>query len=120
MSTILGAILPAETDEEALAENKTWRLIFAVQPIMLILTIVLFVTVIGTDTPRFYIQQGDHDKAKEVISTIYNVRGDQTKLDNIYLAERLAANVDEGSEEGAPKLTMKQVLWTDERYSRSS
>ena len=67
LSTIMGAILPADDDVEALKDNKTWRLIFAIQPIMYVITIVLFITLVGMDTPRFYIMQGQDEKAKDAI-----------------------------------------------------
>lgn len=63
----MGAILPADDDVEALKDNKTWRLIFAIQPIMYVITIVLFITLVGMDTPRFYIMQGQDEKAKDAI-----------------------------------------------------
>ena len=58
LATILGAILPDDEDDEALKDNLTYRIIFAVQPIMFILCIVLFYIFVRTDAPRFYIQRG--------------------------------------------------------------
>jgi len=55
LSTIMGAILPPDEDEELLKDDNNWRIIFAVQPTMLILSIVLFVLLVGHDTPRYYI-----------------------------------------------------------------
>ena len=51
----MGAILPPDHDKVALAEDKNWRIIFAVQPIMLITTIILFLVLVRHDPPRFYI-----------------------------------------------------------------
>lgn len=53
---------------------------------MFCVTIVLFYAFVRTDTPRFYIQSGQHDKAKLAISKIYNTGDDIQKLNNIYLA----------------------------------
>jgi hypothetical protein len=58
VSTIVGAILPPDNDEHALKEDKSWRLIFAIQPILLIVTIICFCTMVKHDPPRFLIQQG--------------------------------------------------------------
>ena len=93
---------------------------------MLIVTLVLFFVFVGTDTPRFYLSNGQEEKAKAVIKKIYNVGDSQQKLDNIYKAELAACDAGGGDEEqegkggAAEKLTAKQVLWTDERYARSS
>lgn len=57
-STIIGVILPPDEDEQALEENKTWRYIFAVQPIMYVITIILFMVFVRMDTIRFYITTG--------------------------------------------------------------
>ena len=54
----MGAILPPDNDTQALKEDKSWRLIFAIQPILLIITIILFCVMVKHDPPRFYIQQG--------------------------------------------------------------
>jgi len=84
---------------------------------MYVVTIVLFFVYVRMDTPRFYIKSGQHEKAKLAISKIYNTGDDEQKLSNIFLAEKAACS-DAGQGEG--KQTMKQVLWTDERYVRSS
>ena len=55
LSTIMGAILPPDDDKEALKEDTSWRIIFAVQPILLIVSIILFLALIRHDPPRFYI-----------------------------------------------------------------
>ena len=55
LSTIVGAILPDDSDTQALKDNTNYNLIFAVQPVMFILSIVLFWIFVRTDTPRFYI-----------------------------------------------------------------
>lgn len=71
LSTIIGAILPADDDTTALKENGTWRLIYSLQPVMYLVSIILFLTLVGTDTPRFYILSGQEEKAKQAIRKIY-------------------------------------------------
>ena len=51
----MGAILPPDDDEVALQDDTNWRIIFAVQPFMLTVSIVLFYLLVRHDTPRFYI-----------------------------------------------------------------
>ena len=58
LSTIIGAALPPDEEPEELKETDSWYAIFAVQPVMLIITIILFYALVRTDTPRFYITQG--------------------------------------------------------------
>ena len=118
---MLAVFLPADDDEEALLANKSWRGIFAVQPVLLIASIVLFLVLVRTDTPRFYISKGENEKAKLAISKIYNTNGDSVKLNNIFEAEKkaCAAGAEDTSEVGQT-VTMKQALWSDERYTRSS
>lgn len=58
LSTLVGAVLPNENDKEALEENQTWRIIFLVQPMLYLLTLVLFMLLIGIDPPKFYILTG--------------------------------------------------------------
>ena len=76
MSTIIGVALPPDADPDKLAATENWIIIFAVQPILLVVTLILFYTLVRTDTPRFYIMQGDDEKAKEVIARIYVTKGD--------------------------------------------
>jgi len=97
-STIVGVFLPADDDKEALQNDTNWRYIFALQPVLLTISIILFITLLRTDTPRFYITQGEGEKAKQVIQKIYRTEGNALKLNNIYEAEKAAANAgDEGS-----------------------
>ena len=76
MSTIIGVALPPDADPDKLAATENWIIIFTVQPILLVVTLILFYTLVRTDTPRFYIMQGDDEKAKEVIARIYVTKGD--------------------------------------------
>lgn len=55
LSTIAGAALPPDADKEALKDTKSWIFIFALQPILLIIAIILFLSLVRYDTPRFYI-----------------------------------------------------------------
>ena len=64
----MGAILPPDdASEEELKANTSWRYIFAVQPLMYIITIVLFFVFVRMDTPRFYISTNQDEKAKLAI-----------------------------------------------------
>jgi len=66
---------------------------------MLTVTIAFFYCFVRTDTPRFYIQSGQHEKAKLAISKIYNIGEDNYKLNNIFLAQKAASpTADDGSE----------------------
>ena len=67
LASIMGFVLPHEEDTEALKETQSWIYIFAVQPIMCTLSIILFYVYVGNDTPRFYISRGMDDTAKQVI-----------------------------------------------------
>ena len=122
LATILGAILPDDEDNEALKDNLTYRIIFAVQPIMFILCIVLFYIFVRTDAPRFYIQRGQEDKAKAQIEKMYITNGNKEKINNIYLSEKKACTqtYTEVGEGAGGQVTMKQALWTDPQYTRSS
>ena len=51
----MGLILPPDEDEKALEDDKSWRLIFALQPMLYILSIILFYIFVGADPPRYYI-----------------------------------------------------------------
>lgn len=55
IATLMGLILPPDEDEEALEDDKSWRLIFALQPMLYILSIILFYIFVGADPPRYYI-----------------------------------------------------------------
>ena len=55
ISTIIGVILPPDDDITALKEDKKWYIIFAIQPILYILTVILWYLMVGHDSPRFYI-----------------------------------------------------------------
>ena len=117
LSTIVGAILPSDdASEQELEDNTSWRYIFAVQPIMYVITIILFFVFVRMDTIRFYITTGQVEKAKIAISKIYNTGDDTLKLNNIYESERSKCTFGENGE----KMTYKQALFTNEKYVRSS
>lgn len=116
LSTIMGAILPPDdAPESELKDNTSWYYIFALQPIMYVITIVLFFVFVRMDTPRFYIATDQTEKAKLAISKMYNTRNDRNKLNNIYDVEKSKTG-----ESGGEKVSYKQALWTNEKFVRSS
>mmetsp|Transcript_14901 Transcript_14901/g.20187 ORF Transcript_14901/g.20187 Transcript_14901/m.20187 type:complete len:154 (+) Transcript_14901:521-982(+) len=83
LSTLFGSILPDEEDEAALESNKTWRIIFLLQPALYLTVLILFYAFVRIDPPKFYLLTGQEHEAKEAVQRIYVTNGDQLKIDNI-------------------------------------
>ena len=58
-----GLILPKNSDTEALEENKTWRIIFAVPYLFYISLLFGFLVGMRQDSPKYYISRGEREKA---------------------------------------------------------
>ena len=54
-----GLILPKETEETQLEENKTWRIIFGFPLVFFSLILFGLLVVIQYDTPAFYVARGE-------------------------------------------------------------
>mmetsp|Transcript_15002 Transcript_15002/g.20364 ORF Transcript_15002/g.20364 Transcript_15002/m.20364 type:complete len:408 (+) Transcript_15002:200-1423(+) len=118
ISTIIGAVLPPD-DDPVLKDTKAWIGIFVLQPILLMAAIALFLLLVRTDTPRFYLSTGQEEKAKLVLKKMYDTQNNNVKLNNILEAEKAAMGG--GDDEGAgPKVSPKEALWTNDKYVRSS
>ena len=63
----MGLILPPDEEEEELKEDGNWRVIFAIQPALYLLSIALFYVFVRIDSPRYYIIKGDERNAKLAI-----------------------------------------------------
>ena len=81
---------------------------------MIVVTLILFFMFVWADPPRFYISQGQVEKAKVVVRRIYHVGGDELKEENILKFFQVT-----GSKEGA-KVSILQAVWTDARYTRAT
>ena len=66
-----GLILPKNTDTEALKDNKTWRIIFAVPYIFYVALLFGFLVVMRLDSPKYYISKGDRKLAIKSIHWVY-------------------------------------------------
>ena len=66
-------ILPPDTDEEAIAQNETYRFIYALPIFMYAFSLVVMLTIFPYDTIKYYILTRQKDKAKEVAQQIYKI-----------------------------------------------
>ena len=93
-------------------------------PILMVATIALFLILIRTDTPRYYLSTGQEEKAKLVLKKMYDTGDNKVKLDNIVRAEKAAMDDGgagtEGAEAQAKKISPKEALWSNEKYVKSS
>ena len=123
LSTIIGAVLPPDESED-LGETNAWIFIFMLHPILMVITIALFLILIRTDTPRFYLSTGQEEKAKLVLKKMYDTKDNKVKLDNIVRAEKAAMDDGgagtEGGQAQGTKISPKEALWSNDKYVRSS
>ena len=117
-------MLPPDEDEKALKETNSWIFIYMLHPILMVATIALFLILIRTDTPRYYLSTGQEEKAKLVLKKMYDTGDNKVKLDNIVRAEKAAmddgGSSAEGAEAQATKISPKEALWSNDKYVRSS
>ena len=90
-----GLILPKNTDTEALKDNKTWRIIFAVPYIFYTALLFGFLVVMRQDSPKYYISKGDRQAAIKAIHWVYKTDGKD------YLAERIISDFEKDMNSGA-------------------
>ena len=67
-----GMILPKNTDTEALKENKTWRIIFAVPFLFFATSLFCLLVFMRHDTPKYYISKGLRPQAISAIHKVYH------------------------------------------------
>lgn len=56
-------ILPKNDDIAGLEDNGTWRLILALPGVLFTFIIIGFAFFFRTDSPKYYVQKGDHENA---------------------------------------------------------
>jgi hypothetical protein len=69
---------PDDAPQATLAAYPYWRYLFAVQVIPLTACLILLLTVVTTDSPKFYLMKGDGEKARGVVGKIY--RGEDREM----------------------------------------
>ena len=72
-------------------QNWTWRLIFGFPLVSWGMITLYFLVLNRLETPRFYLENGQIDKAREVIATIYDTGDSGHSVEQVlaYLQERL-------------------------------
>lgn len=114
MATSMSYILPPDEDKAALKVDTNWRIIFSVQIILYVITLVLFLLFCNIETPKFFIMNGLDDEARESIRKIYLTNGDERMVSNILNLIKSTCTND------SAKVSMVDALFKDERYTRSS
>ena len=82
----LGAILP--TDEDLMAEDERWRIIYGVPALIAIIQISLFLLVIRQEPVAFSIAEGKEEEAKALLRRVYKsggVEDFEARIDKQYL-----------------------------------
>lgn len=65
----MGALLP--TEEELMADDENWRVIFAMPAVIAIIQILLFLFVFKEEPVAFNIAEGKEAEAKALLKRIY-------------------------------------------------
>ena len=68
-------ILPKNDDTQGLEDNKTWRIILAFPGLLFSIIILGFAFLFRYDSPKYYVQIGDHENAIKAIHTTYDTQG---------------------------------------------
>jgi len=63
--------MPEDTDVEALKADDNWRVIQGLQLFVLISFLAYMLFIVRYDSPKFYATNKQDEKAKQVISDIY-------------------------------------------------
>ena len=72
IAAFTAVILPKdEASTEVLAQNTSWRYIYAFPILLYLLVLIGLFLFVPTDTPKYYLIQGDREKAAEVVRRIY-------------------------------------------------
>ena len=72
-------ILPPDDDVEALQKNQTWRIISFFPNFFMITFLICLLTCIKNEAPKFYLEKGSEEKAKQAIHKIYETGGSDFK-----------------------------------------
>jgi len=82
--------------------------------VLLIISLTLFMLLVGIDPPKFYLLTGQTEKAHKAIERIYHTCGDQMKINNI------SAFLLKTSGETKVEVSFKEAFFDDEKYVRPS
>jgi len=75
LGSVIGMVLPPDEDEEALYSTKNFYIVYALQPVCQVISIIMYWTFLNTETPKFYLMNNKVDEAKAVIAKIYKTEG---------------------------------------------
>ena len=107
-------MLPVDSDTAALKANTSYYIIFALPGIFWAISIILMLTIIRHDTPKFYMMQGEDEKAISVIHKIYKTD------DNDAQAQRILRFFKNTGTKETSNVTVKEALWADDKYTRAT
>lgn len=88
--------------------------IYSAQPIACVIALLMFLKFLNTETPKFYLMNGQYDEARDVIRRIYITEGQELKTENIMKFYQVTNNQEN------KKVSMGEALFTDDKYTRSS
>ena len=104
----------AKEQEELYDENTTWRFVFGLPILTYSLCILSLLFFIRHDTPKFYINRGEIEKAKYAIHRIYRTG------DSDIIANKIIRFIKKSGDKTTTKATLVDSLFKDEKYIRAS
>jgi MFS family permease len=106
--------LPAEdADEELYAQNTSWRYMFGFAYVFVAFGMIGFLCCVRTDTPKFYLMNGNEPGALQAIHTIYKTNGSPIQ------ANRIMSFLQKSCNQNVAKISPYDALFGDERYVRA-
>ena len=110
----MALILPPDDDDEGLAANKSWRIMFGLPFIMYGGMIIGFTFFVRYDSPKYYITNERKEMALRSIHNIYKTEGSDQKAQTIYY------HLETKNTGDTSDVTLRQALFTDEAHMRAS
>ena len=81
VAIVLGLILPSPiTEVESAKTTSTWRIIFGVPLILYVIQLILFCTIIRSESIKFLLDKGREDEALDLIKKIYCADQDHEEI----------------------------------------
>ena len=110
----MALILPEEKDEEGLAADKKWRILFGLPILMYTLMLIGFILIIRYDSPKYYMSADRKQSAIRSIHKIYRTEGSDRIARTIY------HHLENENTGDTSDVTLKQAIWSDEAHVRGS
>ena len=78
-----GLLLPPDTDVHALVSSDMWRFIYGFPAVLYLVMIVLLLTVVRHDSPKYSLVMGKKENCIAVINQIYKTGGNRELAEEI-------------------------------------